>query len=79
MAVHRNGKKVKAAEFRAALDHAIELAGGQSKLAEACEVTQAYISKVRRTRQISALVAKRIEMATAGKVPAKTFRPDLWG
>jgi len=67
-----------ARQFRAAIDEACEVAGGQAALARACEVSPAAIHKVRRTLLISESLAMRIHRATGGKVPASRLRPDVW-
>jgi DNA-binding transcriptional regulator YdaS (Cro superfamily) len=78
-AARRRRRSLRRTPFRDAIGRAIELHGSQGALAAACKVSQAAISKVRRTQQISPVLAKAIENATKGKVLAKTFRPDLWG
>jgi len=54
---------------------AIEMHGSEEKLARACGVTQAAISKAK-GRQVSPNLATRIHRATNGKVPRWELRPD---
>ena len=57
---------------------AVEISGGQAKLAEACHVTQAAVSKWARGESvISAENALRVERATGGMVTAHDLRPDV--
>ena len=62
----------------AGLAYAIALTGTQQKLAAACGVTQASISRARLTGRISPQFAIAIHRVTDGAVPASALRPDLW-
>jgi len=74
----RNGAQPNAAELRFAIDRAVEVAGTLKALAERCGVSAPAIAKAHRTGRISAQLARRIHLATKGKVPASRLRPDLW-
>lgn len=63
---------------RAALACAIALTGSQDKLAAACGVTQAAISRANLRGRVSARLALAIHRATGGAVPGSLLRPDLW-
>jgi DNA-binding transcriptional regulator YdaS (Cro superfamily) len=63
---------------RAALARAIALTGSQAKLAAACGVSQAAISRVNLRGRVSARLALGIHRATGGAVPGSLLRPDLW-
>jgi DNA-binding transcriptional regulator YdaS (Cro superfamily) len=66
-------------DFRDHVQHAVELAGSQKKLAEALGCSQQAISKLlNEATSISAEMAIRIDRATGGKVAAHTLRPDLF-
>jgi DNA-binding transcriptional regulator YdaS (Cro superfamily) len=56
----------------------IEYLGCQHKLAAACGVSQALISKAKIDGRLSARLAIAIHRATAGAVPGSALRPDLW-
>jgi len=56
---------------------AIALAGGQKKLASACGVSQAAVSKWHLGGTVSAENALKIEAATG--ISRSRLRPDLWG
>jgi DNA-binding transcriptional regulator YdaS (Cro superfamily) len=61
-----------------ALERAIRLAGGQSKLARAVGYTQNAIWKAKDTGRISAELAIRIEAATGGKVTREQLAPQIF-
>lgn len=63
------------------IKRAIEIAGTQTKLAEASGLTQAAIHKLLsgKTRRISAENALAIERATDGQVTRYDLRPDIFG
>ena len=63
---------------RAAVARAIALMRSQQRLAAACGVTQAVISKARAKGRLSPRLALAIHRATAGAVPGSALRPDLW-
>jgi len=56
---------------------AIKISGGQAKLAEACQVTQAAVSKWANNGTITLENAFSVEKATNGQVTAKELRPDV--
>jgi len=58
-----------------ALERAIKLAGGQSKLARAIGYTQNAIWKAKDSGRISADLAIRIELATGGRVTREQLAP----
>lgn len=61
------------------IQQAIEIAGGQQRLAEAIGCAQQHVSKMlRRERAISAEHAVLIDRATAGKIARESLRPDLF-
>ncbi|MCQ8983113.1 transcriptional regulator [Escherichia albertii] len=60
------------------IELAIALMGSQQKLAAACGVKQPSVwAWLHGKKRVSAENAKRIEMATNGRVPAYLIRPDL--
>lgn len=61
----------------ALIEKAIEIAGSQTKLAEACGVKQQSIWQAKDAGRVSAELALLIERAVAGKVTARELRPDL--
>jgi DNA-binding transcriptional regulator YdaS (Cro superfamily) len=63
---------------RAALSRAIALKGSQKKLAAACGVTQAAISRATVRGSVSPQLALAIHRATGGLVPGSLLRPDFW-
>ena len=63
---------------RAAVARAIAIKESQHKLAAACGVSQALISKAKLDGRLSARLAIAIHRATAGAVPGSALRPDLW-
>ncbi|ACR69212.1 helix-turn-helix domain-containing protein [Edwardsiella piscicida] len=61
------------------IKEAIALAGGQQELARSCGVRQPSVSEwLRGKKKPSAISAKRIELATGGKILAINIRPDLY-
>jgi DNA-binding transcriptional regulator YdaS (Cro superfamily) len=62
----------------AAVARAIAIKESQRKLAAACGVSQALISKAKLDGRLSPRLAIAIHRATAGAVPASALRPDLW-
>ncbi len=63
---------------RAAVAAAVTYRGSQAKLAQACGVSQAAISRAKLSGRVSAGLALSIHRATGGAVPASALRPDLW-
>lgn len=63
------------------LDRAIELAGGQSRLAEKIGRSQQLISYWQKTRKgiVPAECVKDIEDAVKGEVTRHDLRPDIFG
>lgn len=59
-----------------ALKQAIELAGGQTKLARAIGTTQGHVSQWLRRGKVPADKVLKIERATG--VPAHKLRPDVF-
>lgn len=60
------------------ISQAIKIVGSQQKLAVACGVKQPSVwAWLHGKKKVSAENAKRIEIATAGNVPAYLIRPDL--
>lgn len=57
---------------------AIEIAGSQKKLADACGVSQVAVSKWFRGGDIRAEHAIAVEKATDGKVTREQLRPDIF-
>jgi len=62
----------------AAVARAIAIKESQHKLAAACGVSQALISKAKLGGRLSPRLAIAIHRATAGAVPGSALRPDLW-
>lgn len=62
----------------AAVARAIALKQSQHKLAAACGVSQALISKAKIDGRLSARLAIAIHRVTQGAVPGSALRPDLW-
>jgi DNA-binding transcriptional regulator YdaS (Cro superfamily) len=62
----------------AAVARAIAIKQSQHKLARACGVSQALISKAKIDGRLSARLAIAIHRATDGVVPGSALRPDLW-
>jgi DNA-binding transcriptional regulator YdaS (Cro superfamily) len=62
----------------AAVARAIALKRSQYKLAAACGVSQALISRAKIDGRLSARLAIAIHRVTAGAVPGSALRPDLW-
>jgi DNA-binding transcriptional regulator YdaS (Cro superfamily) len=62
----------------AAVARAIALKQSQHKLAAACGVSQALISKAKIDGRLSPRLAIAIHRATDGAVPGSALRPDLW-
>ena len=60
------------------ISKAIAVAGSQKKLAEACGVSQAAVSKWLMGGGVSAESALAIERATDGSVRAEDLRPDVF-
>ena len=60
------------------LRKAIEAAGSQAKLAQACGVVQQSISAALNSGRVSAEMAVKIDRATNGVVPCWQLRPDLF-
>lgn len=61
-----------------AIDKAVELAGGRTKLAELIGVTPQFIWQMQRgIRPIPAALCRRIEAATG--VKREDLRPDVFG
>lgn len=60
------------------INSAIEIAGSQKKLAEACGVKQPTVwAWLHGKKKVSAQNAARIEKVTSGEVKAHDIRPDL--
>jgi len=57
------------------IEKAIEIAGSQRKLADACGVKQQSIWQAKETGRVSAELAMAIEQAV--HIPAREIRPDL--
>jgi DNA-binding transcriptional regulator YdaS (Cro superfamily) len=62
----------------AAVARAIAIKESQHKLAAACGVSQALISKAKLGGRLSPRLAIAIHRATEGAVPGSALRPDLW-
>ena len=62
----------------AAVARAIAIKESQHKLAAACGVSQALISKAKIGGRLSPRLAIAIHRATGGAVPGSALRPDLW-
>jgi DNA-binding transcriptional regulator YdaS (Cro superfamily) len=62
----------------AAVARAIALKQSQRRLAAACGVSQALISRAKIDGRLSPRVAIAIHRATEGAVPGSALRPDLW-
>lgn len=62
---------------KALIEQAIEIAGSQQKLADACGVKQASIWQAKEAGRASAELSMLIEQATGRKVLARDLRPDL--
>lgn len=60
------------------LKAAIKQAGSEAKLAAAAGCSQNAIWAAKRAGRVSAEMATRVEIATAGAVPRWKLRPDLW-
>jgi DNA-binding transcriptional regulator YdaS (Cro superfamily) len=69
---------VETARFGQAMARAIAILGSEVKLAAACGVTQAAISKAKVKGRISPRLALAVDQATKGRVSAADLRPDLW-
>lgn len=63
---------------RALIEQAIEIAGSEKKLGDACGCSQHKIWKAKVTEKVDAELAVAIHGATGGKVPGSALRPDLW-
>lgn len=61
-----------------ALERAIEIAGGQSALAEKIGKKQAHVAMWLRRRKVPAEVCVDIEGATNGAVTRESLRPDVF-
>lgn len=62
-----------------ALQKAIDIAGGQTKLAKKVKVTQTAVSHwLTRNKRVPAERAVSIEKATGGQVTRRDLRPDLY-
>jgi DNA-binding transcriptional regulator YdaS (Cro superfamily) len=61
-----------------AVARAIALKQSQRKLAAACGVSQALISRAKIDGRLSARLAMAIHRVTEGAVPGSALRPDLW-
>ncbi|WP_022957262.1 Cro/CI family transcriptional regulator [Spongiibacter tropicus] len=62
-----------------ALEKAIEVVGGQARLAEKLAIDTAAISGWKKRGSVPAARCKAIENLTAGKVAAHQLRPDIFG
>lgn len=62
----------------AAVARAIALKQSQYKLARACGVSQALISRAKIDGRLSPRLAIAIHRVTEGVVPGSALRPDLW-
>ena len=62
-----------------ALARAVEIAGGQTALAEKIGKKQAHVAMWFRRGKVPSEVCKAIEGATAGAVTAEQLRPDVFG
>lgn len=61
-----------------ALERAIEIAGGQSALAEKIGKKQAHVAMWLKRRKVPAEVCADIEGATDGAVTRQSLRPDVF-
>lgn len=61
-----------------ALERAIEIAGGQSALAEKIGKKQAHVAMWLKRRKVPAEVCADIEGATGGQVTREKLRPDVF-
>ncbi|MGR3482375.1 YdaS family helix-turn-helix protein [Salipiger marinus] len=61
------------------IQRAIRHHGSQSKLAEAAGCSQQQISYLLKAKRISADMAVKIDLATAGAVSRYEMRPDIFG
>ena len=61
------------------IHRAIRESGSQHRLAEACRVTQAAVSKWANGGRVSAENALAIQRATSGAVTVHDLRPDIFG
>ena len=61
-----------------ALERAIEIAGGQSALAEKIGKKQAHVAMWLKRRKVPAEVCADIEGATSGAVTREALRPDVF-
>lgn len=61
-----------------ALERAIEIAGGQSALAEKIGKKQAHVAMWLKRRKVPAEVCADIEGATGGEVTRQSLRPDVF-
>lgn len=61
-----------------ALERAIEIAGGQSALAEKIGKKQAHVAMWLKRRKVPAEVCADIEGATSGEVTREELRPDVF-
>jgi DNA-binding transcriptional regulator YdaS (Cro superfamily) len=54
--------------------------GAKKEMAEYLGITQTWLGLlISKSRRPSAVLAKKIEKATQGLVPAKELRPDIFG
>jgi len=61
------------------IKNAIEILGGQSKLAESCNVSQPAVHKWLHGGHIAPKSAVAIERATAGEVKRVDLLPEIFG
>ena len=61
-----------------ALERAIEIAGGQSALADKIGKKQAHVAMWLKRRKVPAEVCADIEGATGGAVTRQALRPDVF-
>jgi DNA-binding transcriptional regulator YdaS (Cro superfamily) len=61
------------------LERAVQIAGGQTALADACGVKQGHVWHwLNRAKRVPAEQVLKIERATAGAVTRHDLRPDLY-
>lgn len=66
-------------KFRSLVQKAVDIKGSQQKLAEALDCSQQQISYLlNEAENISAEMAIKLEIATAGAVRSSDLRPDLF-
>lgn len=62
------------------IQKAVEIAGGQNRLAEQIGVSHSFINQcLKGVRPIPAIRCRDIEIATGGEVTRAQLRPDIYG